>query len=661
MSRHLVIGNGNLLLGLDGNGRVRDLYFDRVGLENHANGRPQRVGVFVDDEMHWLDDAGWDIKITYRDETMVGKIVATHEAIGVRLTINDCVYNESDIYIRKVRIENRTDRQRSIKIYFHNDLEVGGDTFGVTAMYYPRTRSVIHYRGPRVFLFNGRFGGKPICDYSVGMTRYRGLKGTWKDAEDGSLSGNAIEHGRVDSTVAFNCDIGPHASCSGYYWMTAGKTLEEAVALNNDIEDRSPAHLMRTATDFWRAWVNKQNFSFHELTDEQVRLFKTSLLVMRAHTDNHGAIIASSDSDMLQHGKDTYSYMWPRDGAHVAIAFAKAGYWDIAQRFFKFTKDLITNEGYLRHKYLPDGSLGSSWHPWVEHDHDVLPIQEDETAIMLFALWVYYEATRDIEFIEEIYNGFIKKSANFLVNYRHPDTDLPLHSYDLWEEHRTVSTYTASSVYGGLKAAARFSELLGKNDETSEYNDVADRLRKQIFKYLVDKDETRIFKSVRFEKDGEQHVDDRIDASSFFGMTYFGVAKHDDAFTEMCAKDCENNLWNQSPVGGMARYQDDEYYRVHEDHPNPWIITTLWRTTHLIKSAESLEDLKPVQDIFQWVADHALPSGILPEQVHPETGEPLSATPLTWSHSTYVWAVIEYLEKLEELGICKTCEPIDMD
>ena len=38
------------------------------------------------------------------------------------------------------------------------------------------------------------------------------------------------------------------------------------------------------------------------------------------------------------------------------------------------------------HKYNPDGSVGSSWHPWCGSDGLLqLPIQEDETALTLFA------------------------------------------------------------------------------------------------------------------------------------------------------------------------------------------------------------------------------------------------------------------------------------
>ena len=49
------------------------------------------------------------------------------------------------------------------------------------------------------------------------------------------------------------------------------------------------------------------------------RLYRRSLLIIRTQIDNSGAVIAATDSDIVQFGKDTYTYMWPRDGALVAV------------------------------------------------------------------------------------------------------------------------------------------------------------------------------------------------------------------------------------------------------------------------------------------------------------------------------------------------------
>ena len=67
--------------------------------------------------------------------------------------------------------------------------------------------------------------------------------------------------------------------------------------------------------------------------------------------------------------------------------------------------------------------------------------------------------------------------------------------------------------------------------------------------------------------------------------------------------------------------------------------------------AKNDADLQRVREIFSWVVKHAESSGVLPEQLDPHTGAPLSATPLTWSHAAYITAVLKYLQRSRELGI----------
>jgi len=70
----------------------------------------------------------------------------------------------------------------------------------------------------------------------------------------------------------------------------------------------------------------------------------------------------------------------------------------------------------------------------VHNGKPELAIQEDETALVLVALWNYYNYSSDLEFIESIYNSIIAKAADFMCSYRDVSTGLPKPSYDLWEQ-----------------------------------------------------------------------------------------------------------------------------------------------------------------------------------------------------------------------------------
>ena len=66
MSRALILGNGQVLVNLDEFGQVRDFYFPHVGLENQLGGRlVHRIGVFVDSQLSWTSDPGWEMAINY--------------------------------------------------------------------------------------------------------------------------------------------------------------------------------------------------------------------------------------------------------------------------------------------------------------------------------------------------------------------------------------------------------------------------------------------------------------------------------------------------------------------------------------------------------------------------------------------------------------------
>lgn len=653
MPKSLVLGNGNILIGLDKFAQVKDFYFPYVGQENQVGSHHvHKIGIWTDGKFSWIDDGSWEIKINYRLETLVSQIEAINHNLKIKLEFTDAVYNETDIFVREITVYNLGDRPRLIKLFFHQKFEIYESYRGDTAYYDPEKHVIIHYKGRRVFLINVASDFESFDDYSIGNFDIDGKEGTFKDAEDGELEKNPIEHGLVDSVVGFSMQLQPLESKTIYYWIVAARLIDEAKQLNDLCLAKTPQHLIKTTGDFWRAWVNKESINFCDLDNEIVELFKKSLLIIRTHVDNKGAILASGDSDMLQYGKDNYSYMWPRDGSLVAITLDKVGDNNIAKRFFEFCNDVLSGEGYFMHKFRTDKSLGSSWHPWIRGGQMELPIQEDETALVIVALKQHFELSKDLEFIENIYNSLIKKAAEFMVLYKDDQTNLPKPSYDLWEEKFGVHTFTAASVYAALNAAAEFADMLSKFDAAAIYRQNADQIKEAILKYLYDEKEDYFYKMVTF-KDGSIEIDKTIDSSSAYGIFKFNVLSADDERLIKAFVKTEEALTVKTPASGVARYLGDNYYRVSQDLPgNPWFITSLWLVQYKIAKAKTEEDLKSVVGWFKWVVKNALPSGILSEQLNPLTSEQVSAAPLTWSHSEFVVTVLQYLNKLKDLGLC---------
>ena len=365
----------------------------------------------------------------------------------------------------------------------------------------------------------------------------------------------------------------------------------------------------------------------------------------------------------MQYSRDTYSYMWPRDGALVADALDMAGLPDVAKWFYSFCRDVITPEGYFHHKYNPDGSPASSWHPWVMRGQSAMPIQEDETALVVWALWRHYYRYRDIEYIRPLWVDLVQKAADFMVRYRDPRTGLPLPSYDLWEERWGVHAFTIATVYGGLKAAHNFAVCFGDRAKAETYNQAAEEIKASAAKYLCSEKLKRFVRRLiprdnNTNGDDIYEVDEVVDAS-LYAIYKFHLFEADDPRVEQTMRQVESRLWVKTRVGGVCRYENDNYHRVSNDLAgvpgNPWFICTLWLADYFITRAQSAADLKMALPIFEWTASHALECGVLAEQVNPYTNEPISVCPLTWSHAAVVGTVINYLEKLEEFQTCSEC------
>jgi GH15 family glucan-1,4-alpha-glucosidase len=647
------VGNGRLLVCFDKDYRIRDLYFPHVGQENHLGGNPCRFGVFVDGRFSWVGE-GWKRELGYEDDTLVTRVSLYHPELALLMSCRDVVDFHEDIYLREVTIENLLPKNRVVEFFFGQDFDISGNSIGDTAAHDPRSEGVVHYKGARYFLVNGMSGelgqGGGLSQFAVGVKKTDGKEGTFRDAEDGKLSGSAIAQGSVDSVVSLSTELAGHGSGKVYYWICAGQSWSDVRRLDEIVKQKRPENIIKRTADYWNLWLRKETPPTRILPSKVEWLYHRSLLILLTQIDWQGGILAANDSDVIQYNRDTYSYIWPRDGALVAHALDLAGYPEPARQFFRFAASVIEEEGYLLHKYNPDATLASSWHPWSDSGKPQLPIQEDETALVIWALWQHFVLYRDIELIKPLYRPLIKRAADFMAAYRHEETGLPDLSHDLWEERRSILSFTTGAVFGGLTAASLFCTVFGEEEKAREYRRVASEIRDAASKHLWREELGRFCRMAHPAADGRLEVDGTCD-SSLWGLYAFGMYNADDPRVTATMAELRRKLWIGTPIGGMARYENDGYHRASPDVTgNPWFISTLWLADHMIRSSggESEKELKEALEILVWAANHALPSGVLAEQLHPYTGEVLSVSPLTWSHATYITVAQRYLRRITD-------------
>jgi len=618
VTRPIILGNYRLHVGLDQRGDIRDVYYPYVGYAHHVH--RISLGVFSTDRMNWLRD-GWDIHENHLDNLPVGVITATSRELGLKLTVTDFVHPSFDIMWRRVILENTSQRTRQARLFSYQDLHIDENPFGDTAMLDPHLKAIIHYKNDFYFAF---CTDPPFDQFATGRKEWQGLEGTWKDAEDGTLSGNPISNGSVDSCFGWNFEsIRPAETKNVYVFMTVARDFRGIQQLHVQARKQGYEQALNETRMYWTSWLRRdqhKDASLLKLPGKVTAVYDRSLLILCLLSSENGAMIASSDSDIERVGGDTYDYVWPRDAAWCAIALDQCGYHEITHRLFDFLFSVTTEKGYFLHKYYPTGLFGSTWHP-------VPFIQIDQSGIVLHAFANFYRTTGNIEFVVRHWSHVLK-IANFLVGWRDRATRLPHPSWDVWEEREATTTYSASAVYGGLNAAAYLAGTIGLDHHQSKFEHAALEVKEAILQRLYEPKLGRFLRSINPR-------DDALDAS-LLAMSEFQVLPPDDPRVVATVKAIEQQLWVSSSVGGIARYSGDGYLRVSSGVVgNPWVLTTLYLATYYAETG----NLGRAQELLEWSADKASSSNLLSEQVNPFDRSPVGVMPLGWSHAAYVLAV----------------------
>lgn len=648
MPRPLIYSNGSFLLGLDKNGAVRDLFYPHVGLYNHLNGHRIRMGLWANGHFSWTDEPPWRCEQSYKPGGLVGQTILTHNEHKIRLEIAEAVSHRENWFARRIRIQNRGDTSREFRLFFTHDLRIMESDVGDTALYHPEMGGIVHYKGPCYFLFAGEAEGRGVYQYATGIKGFAGLEGTWRDAEDGELSNNPIAQGSVDSTFSLQLHANPGEEKEAWYWAVAAEDLERLYGSQEALRRFGISNVLEDTHSHWREWCDGCSRQAAALPPEIAEMARRSLLMVRTHIDNMGAIIAATDSDIMETNRANYCFMWPRDGALISSVLDEAGQHHLPRAFFEFCNRILPKHPpVLRQKYTAQGWLGATWHPFVLQGKPHTPFQEDETALMILAMWRHHEASPSEEALTHHYKHFIEPAADYICEFRDKNTGLPLPSYDLWEERLGIHAFTVSTVIAGLDAASKAARV-ARPVRASVYAECSASMRDAFLRHFLEKESGTFVRRLSLE-DGSLRPDLIVD-SSCLHIGLLGILNSDDPRVSATADLIERRLWLPR-LGGLARYEGDYYFRRHEHLPgNPWIICTLWLAQHHILAAKSAKDLDRPMEMLRWCFARALPTGVLPEQVDAVTGEPLSVAPLTWSHAEFVKTAFEYVKRMEGLA-----------
>lgn len=638
MARPVVLSNGQLFVGLDNMGLVHDFYYPYVGLDNLTTARSlqHKIGVWIDGQFKWTNDGSWDVKVDFSSEALISTITMRSDDLGIALDFRDFVDPQYNALIRRIKVTNLRPQERDIRIFMHQVFQISRGGRADTAMYVPDDHYLLDYKGRCCLLIAGKMDdGSSFDQFAVGSYNIEGKAGTFMDAEDGELSGNAVEHGGVDSVLRFKRQTPANGSFVVDYWIVAADSQTDAQVIHTHLKYYPTERRFGAARKFWKEWLDVSRDKIAKVPEKYQAIVKKSLLIIKAHCDVRGSILASGDSSIFNYGRDYYCYCWPRDAAYAIWPLLRLGHTEEAKKFFDFARDTMNRDGYLMHKFQPDRAIGSTWHPLLHGRSKELAIQEDETAIVIYMIGEYYRATGDTSFVQDYYDSFIHPCVEFMSGFVDDATGLPHASYDLWEQKFLTTTYTVCTVIAGLETAAELAITLERQQDAAHWQEAAAKLREGL-SALYHPD--GYFRKGFLLQEGNLSYDDTLDISNFYGAFMFAQLPMNDEKLSSTLKHVESRLLNTSPIGGVIRDEHDGYFLSKRQYRgNPWVVCTMWLAQyyHAAKQTDKAEEL------IQWALDRQLQSGVLSEQFDPETGYAIGVAPLVWSHAEIINTILD--------------------
>ena len=492
MRERLEIANGSLRVKFDQNSLVSGLFIPGDRPASYVQEpKVHQVGIRIDGETYWLNQTDWTIKTRQYYNAPINNTTLVNDKIGRLLEIEDFVVPEENIYIRNFHVVNLRDTQRSIKLFIHQAFQIDSPLSNDTAQFIDNEKAIIHYGNRRAFAVAGLTDiGQSFDQYSLGLFG-NGLEGTWRDADDGELSGSSVALGMVDSTLRFSLLIGGLSSRRVYYWVASASSIDEAIKLKNSITPTKLFTRLEDTVRWWRKWLTPAFRLVNRLEPKYRQVLIDNLIYIRNQQDKSGLIITAGSS----------AYGDIHDGAYAMWPLIRIGSQEEPKKFFDFCTSVLNEQGYLQTSYTASRSVAPTNLPYK---NNLPPIEASSMAMVIFMVAQFYAVNKDQDILESYYSSLVKPMAVFLADHM-DDNKLPLST--------TQDTYTTALVQASLDAAAYIAEKQHDQDSVVMWRNAAAEVRESAQANLVHSDYL-----IKLDINTDQ-----ANAASFFGAFMFGL------------------------------------------------------------------------------------------------------------------------------------------
>lgn len=643
-----IIGNSRMLASVRKNGEIFKLFWPHIEYAQHL-GRfwpGLRMDATEGESFtRWFHLNVWDSTQRYLENTNVLETTLSSVSHYIKVIQRDFVLPDHDILVRFYEIRNDGEKSEKVSFLLYCNFEIEESPLYDSAYFEPSNNSLIFYRRNIYMALAG--SGYPLAGYHLGR---RGTgSDPYQDASRGLLWGNSDNIRESSGSLAWDLgDLQQGQSKTFSLYLAAGHGKDSVMEHLAAATAKPGSEWLDHTVSYWQGWLGPRMQPCGIYAG--CPTYKRSLLAIKLLTSQEtGASIAAPEFDPYYLASGGYGYCWPRDSVYIAAAMDEAGYHDLAGQFYHFASSVQEKDGSWQQRYFTDGSAAPTWGKQI-----------DQVGSVLWGYRHHYGLTRDGCFLEEVWPSLTAGAAYLSGNLE--ENGLPAPSYDLWEDLHAQATYSAASVYAGLRAASELAGIKNRLVEMERWGQTAAKVKEGILKRLWSPHYNRFIRGINRRTDRGSFEDARRKGGRAFsgrdstglyetfwvgedgradaallGLAFpFAVLDPLDERMQATARSLEELLWNHH-VGGLHRYEWDGYR-----DSNPWLLTTLWLAIYHCMTG----NIKHAGALYEWAYKHANQHQLLPEQVDKNHGGPAWVMPLSWSHAMFILAHLALQGKL---------------
>lgn len=294
----------------------------------------------------------------------------------------------------------------------------------------------------------------------------------------GNLPGSDRARGKATAGLLAELSLESDGQAEVSFLIAGAKNEEQARALISSARAKGFGRALAEVEDYWGKLLDRVPLPATD--DERIRevALRSVIVLLLGHCRESGAMVASIAT------QPPYSLDWPRDGSYMNEALLAAGFPELVRNHNRFYAEMQSRPGHKIPR-VPEGNWASNYYADGVPAMPYIWWELDETAFGVWTLFRYYETTRDLAYLREVYPA-IQRAADFLAHFRDPATGLPRPANETDVPFKAQSIRGALCAFMGLDYAAKAAAALGDDSSRRRWQDRQAELRRVILDQFYD-------------------------------------------------------------------------------------------------------------------------------------------------------------------------------